>query len=431
MIRHIHILLVALIVSPLLAQQDEDTPPQFFYTHHGADGNRIIAGTGTFPDVQMTTLTLEDIPMWVVGAAANNGLPPSWAVVFADGSVQGTFQDLDGNVTVSPVLEKLLPGQMPPVFLVDDFGALPVQTFPDDISILSNPVTSGDRTAYVADNGDLVVLDDEGEQIGRLPFGALPDARLVLNADGTQIAVYIGATDQRYVHGIMGDSLEAAALMVVNLEDAQVPVITQLDDNEVFEGLSPIWADVDEDGIQDLITTVSFSGGGAQIRVYRASDGSLLASGAAIGSSNRWRHQLAWAAFGPLGEYELVEVLTPHIGGVVGFYHYDGGDGLVIDATRHGYSSHAIGSRNLDMAVAGDFDGDGQPEIVVPNQVLNTLVGLAHTAEGTAEERWSIPLDSVITTNLAAIQLPDGRLGLAVGVKTLDNTGALQVFLPR
>ena len=79
-------------------------------------------------------------------------------------------------------------------------------------------------------------------------------------------------------------------------------------------------------------------------------------TGPAIGRGNRWRHQIAVAPFGPNGERELVDVLTPHIGGVVEFYRMVG-DRIEIVATVPGFTSHVIGSRNLDLALAADADG--------------------------------------------------------------------------
>jgi hypothetical protein len=76
------------------------------------------------------------------------------------------------------------------------------------------------------------------------------------------------------------------------------------------------------------------------------------------------------------------------------------------------------------MAVAGDFNGDGQPEIVLPTQDRLYLAGLQHTASGIAEV-WRLPLDAQLTTNLAAVTLPDNTMALAAG--TADNR--LRVWL--
>jgi len=70
------------------------------------------------------------------------------------------------------------------------------------------------------------------------------------------------------------------------------------------------------------------------------------------------------APFGPNGELELAEVLTPRIGGIAGFSRMDG-DPLNLVAQQDGVTSHYVFSRNLDMGLAGDLDGDGQLELVV------------------------------------------------------------------
>ncbi|MBT4502484.1 MAG: hypothetical protein HOC74_32425, partial [Gemmatimonadetes bacterium] len=79
-----------------------------------------------------------------------------------------------------------------------------------------------------------------------------------------------------------------------------------------------------------------------------------------------------------------------------------------------GYTPPRIGSRNLDMAVAGDFDGDGQIELLLPNQALTQLGAVRHTPTG-ARIVWTLPLSQRISTNLAAVTLADDRLALGLG----------------
>ena len=47
-----------------------------------------------------------------------------------------------------------------------------------------------------------------------------------------------------------------------------------------------------------------------------------------------------------------------------------------------GFRSLKIGARNLDMAVAGDFDGDGRVELLVTNQTLEEIGGIRRTLDG-------------------------------------------------
>ena len=58
-----------------------------------------------------------------------------------------------------------------------------------------------------------------------------------------------------------------------------------------------------------------------------------------------------------------------------------GADPLNLMAQQDGVTSHPVFSRNLDMALAGDLDGDGQPELVVFAQPFREVVALRRTEE--------------------------------------------------
>ena len=118
-------------------------------------------------------------------------------------------------------------------------------------------------------------------------------------------------------------------------------------------------------------------------------------------------------------------ILTPHIGGVVEFYRLVEGR-LDILAQAGGYTSHVIGSRNLDMALSGDFNGDGRPEVVLPDPALGELAAIQRSDDGAAEI-WRLPLGGRAATNLAAIALPGGGMVLGVG----REDGVLRVWISR
>jgi hypothetical protein len=98
---------------------------------------------------------------------------------------------------------------------------------------------------------------------------------------------------------------------------------------------------------------------------------------------------------------------------------------LRIVAQAPGFSSHALGSRNLDMALAGDLDGDGQVELLVPNQARDQLGAIRHTAHGVVVA-WTVSLDGRVKTNLAATALPDGSLTVGAGREDV----VLRLWLP-
>lgn len=423
------LLLVTLISLTALtltaAQEDEVAAPGYTTTAHSQSGNRLVTGQGTFPDVVMSDVPLTSLPVWIVGAFV--GDQPVWVVADEDGALFGSYE-LDGAYTLSPPLaERLAPG-MPPLMVSDDFGSFVDTAFPADMAPLTSPARVPGRLVYVDQGGRLTLLDDaENTLLAQHEIGAAADVRVVVNNAGLA-AVYGSATDERYVHGIMGDNLEHTTLVIMDMGFGAITATVELPGDQVFEGMSPFWADVDQDGESDLVVTLAAGGEGAWIRAYRA-DGTVLAEGPSIGLSNRWRHQLAWGAFGADGEYLLAEVLTPHIGGIVGFWRYDADSGTFTRAARReGFTSHVINSPNLDMAVSGDFNGDGQIELVLPDQALITINGLQLNENGEVETVWTLPVDGAVLTNLSAVSLPGGGLALAVGVVGQDGQPRLRVW---
>jgi hypothetical protein len=316
-----------------------------------------------------------------------------------------------------------MPPDMPPLLLVRDGLASLIANPTAEASTLTHPVPlqpSGERLAFVTEGGELVIWEEA--EVGRLAVGALVDARLLVDESARVLLLTDPTT--RYVHGVLGDKVEAGSITLVETHPApRVVRRIEIPPPAVIEGIAPIWVDLTGDGRREIVVTLSDAAQGARLAVF-SEEGELLAAGPAIGQGLRWRHQLVAAPLGPDGEMELADVLTPHIGGVVEFYRMSG-DRLEIAARAPGYSSHAIGSRNLDAALAGDLDGDGRVEVLVPDQAKVNLGAVRHEVEG-AREVWSVPIGGGLGTNLAAVSLPDGTL--AVGVGREDSV--LRLWLP-
>jgi hypothetical protein len=170
-------------------------------------------------------------------------------------------------------------------------------------------------------------------------------------------------------------------------------------DTEVIEGTAPMLADMTGDGVPEVLVTVSDEDGGARLRVY-GSDGGVVAESDAIGRGFWWRHQIGVARLGRDRVSELVVVRTPHIGGVVEAFRLVG-DRLELAASEPGFSSHRLGSRNLDMALLADVDGDGRPDVIVPTQDMRWLAVLGRSAAG-FEDLGRLPLGGALVTNVAA-----------------------------
>jgi hypothetical protein len=336
-------------------------------------GNRLFDATVDL-GVTPTDVELGAEPMWVLPI----GPAGSWYVALADGSAL----TVSAEGSVSPATA--LPAGEPP-------------------QLRSTGDTQGIESAYVLQP----LFDDP-----------LPDTRVV--TEGPLAAALVGPTD-RYQHGIAGDVIEASAVEVLHRCTGERTRI-EIEAPSVIEGISPMLADVDGDAMVDVIVTTSNRDVGARVEAYRV-DGTLLGKSEPIGQGNRWRNQLGVLPLGPDGVPELVDVRVPHINGVVEFFQLDG-DELVIVADITGYTSHVLGSRNLDQGILGDATGDGRPEVILLNQDRTRLAVLERTDEG-VEVVAEVDVGGRGVTNIAVQDLGQGA-ALAVGT----SSATLRIWAP-
>jgi endonuclease YncB( thermonuclease family) len=406
--------------APAAALTSAPVDQAWGYTHQRPDGNRLVPGKGALPGVEPLDIPLDGRPQWLVAAPMGEG--SVWVGVLADGRVQA-FHVVGRGVTPVAIEPDQLPPGMPPLLRVTDDVPSLVANPTDQASPLTHPVVlpaSGEPLAFIEADGDLVIWN--GEEVGRLAANALPDARLLVD-ESARILLLTDPTTS-YDHGVLGDGAEATSISLI--ETAPTPRVArriELPPPNVVEGIAPIWTDLTGDGGREIIVTLSDAEGGARLAVYSEA-GEQLAVGSAIGRGYRWRHQLVVAPFGPTGDLELADVMTPHLGGIIEFFQL-AGDRLKLMSQTSGYSSHVLGSRNLDMAVAGDFDGDGRVELLLPDQERASL-GAVRRVPGGAEVAWGVLVGERISTNLATVAFPDGTLAVGVG----HDGDRLRLWLP-
>lgn len=390
-------------------------------TYQQMNGNRYAPGKGNLPAQTPIDIDLSDIPTWVVATPYQDGV--IWYVTLQNGAVHAYYSSTRGVSEVSSVPSKL-PPEMPPILKTTDNNSSLIFVPNPAQSKITHPILLPQSKIKVAivSNGDLEFIGDSDETLLTLPVNALLDARLLVD-ERDRILLLTNPTD-RYNHGVLGDHFEAASITLIEtFPEPRVAGIISLPENEVVEGIAPIWVDLTGDGKREIIATISDRSLGAGIVVFSES-GERLAEGPKMGQPNRWRHQIAVGDFLVQGEPELAVVRTPHIGGVVEFYRYSEGDFEPV-AQLPGVTSHVIGSRNLDMSVAGDFDGNGTTELLVLNPSLTELVAVRRVPES-AEIIWNIPLDGKLNTNLATATLSDGNIVLGVG----RTDGVLRLWYP-
>lgn len=380
-------LLVASVPAPVLA--DECAPPPLddpssalARTDHAVTGNRVAAGCGLL-DGTVLDVELGGRPAWVLPDPDDRG--GSWFVVLEDGTVAHVIDDGAGGAFVSQSETPPLPPGQPPLALA------------------------------MGEDGVVV-----GSALGATTWFSdpLPDTR-VTQVSGTALAALTDPTE-RYDHGVLGDGYEAAAIEV--RDDSGVIARIEVGPDEVIEGISAMVLEQhSSDAGHALLVTVSDASDGARLRAYDL-DGSVVAESEPIGQGYRWLHQIGAGRLAPDGELEVIAVRTPHIGGIVEAYRF-AGDRLELVASGPGYSSHQLGSANLDMALLADVDGNGRLDVVVPTQSMTELAGLARTEAG-FEEIERLALGGRLVTNVAATPAADGSLALAVGT----DDGRLRIF---
>lgn len=181
----------------------------------------------------------------------------------------------------------------------------------------------------------------------------LPDARPVQadldgRGDGGHIVVLAGPDAERYRHGVLGDAVEATRVLWLERHGLAPLRSLTLPDPYVFEDISPRPVALPAPGGGVGLLTVRSGPEGGQLVLLGADparpEGLRLESlGEGVGGFHRW---LAPSTDGR----QLVAVHTPHLGGVLHVYRQDGPH-LRRRRLRADVSTHAIGSRELDLAV--------------------------------------------------------------------------------
>lgn len=187
-------------------------------------------------------------------------------------------------------------------------------------------------------------------QTARSTAAVLPDSRPVQfdpsgasDDDDGHVAVLAGPDATRYRHGVLGDGIEATALLLLERHGLEPLAQLELPAPFVFEDIAP--RPVAWQGRRGLLTVRS-GPEGAQLAVVAPSRGrgrqlALAALGPPLGTQR-------WLAPTTDGE-RLLAVHTPHIGGVLHRYRADG-DRLAGDVVAHEVTNHAISERDLDVS---------------------------------------------------------------------------------
>ncbi len=394
---------------------------RYFYTYHHPAGNHLVRGSGSFPVVKAVDIPLRGRPVWAVGYAMDTAV---WHVVLENGDLQVVEAAPDGTAQTLAHQLAWFMGAQPPVVGVSMIEGTYVLRYDDSVSPRTHPLPVNDyEVLYINRAGDLVLGREEGVAAS-LPVMAPPYARLAMNSRG-QVALYANAA----VRARSGNAMAAKALLVVEAREGQIRILTRTDltGEDTYTGIGPFWADIDGDGREDLVTSVSRDPLEERLRVHLWDDDGIRqeVDSQPSGQGEISRRPFSAGPFHCSGQIEIAAMSMSRAGGAIEFFRYTG-DALEHSADLQGFGANEVFSRNLDQTAAGDFNGDGRPEILALDASGRGVVAIERGAMDAAFA-WRLDAGDVITSNFAPVELLDGGMALAAG--TAD--GRLRVWLPR
>lgn len=233
---------------------------------------------------------------------------------------------------------------------------------------------SGKQGHFAVDDDRTLKGPVDIPHVAPVPTNGIPHGRVVEGNNHIRRA-WLTRPTQRYDHGVLGDDIEASGFWV-DLADGR-SMEYQLGPQYVFEDLEPRLADMDGDGLDEIILARSSLTEGAAVSVYRVGERQIeqFAVSPSIGLAYRWLNPIGAADFDADGEMDVAVVETPHLGKTLVIY---GREASRLKSTGRlgGFSSHFIGSTVLRMTAVVDLNGDGVQDIVVPDAPRRRLIGV-------------------------------------------------------
>jgi len=268
--------------------------------------------------------------------------------------------------------------------------------------------------ALKRDDGTVTLQFIDTPDQTKLPEGALPDGQVAIGQHDIARAWLAEPTD-RYDHGILGDKVEAGAL-VIETRDGRLQTL-RLKNDAVFEDLKPRIADLNGDGHDNVILVKSYLKRGSALAVIGERKGRymIIEETPPLGAPHRWLDPAGIADFTGDHKTDIALVRQPHVVGQLEIWTWRD-NRLQKTLELPDVANHIAGSRALDMVAVADFNGDNLADLAIPSLDRTRLRIMSFSPN--VQELASIALPAKAATNLGllkGVMEPAVALGLADG----------------
>jgi hypothetical protein len=240
-----------------------------------------------------------------------------------------------------------------------------------------------------------------------VPAGGLADGQVAV---GGGARVWLAEPTERYRHGVLGDAIEAASLVIERRSGRRTTL--RLGADAVFEDLTPRIAEIG--GRERVVVVKSYLARGAALAMVDVDTATIVAETPPIGRANAWLNPAGVADFDGDGTVDIALVRQPHVVGRLELWSWSNG-GLKKSAELGDVSNHAIGSRALGLSAVHDFDRDGRPDLAVPSLDRGAVRLIAFAPK--LREIGRVGLPARVATNMAAITIRGGP-AVVVGLES-------------
>lgn len=409
------------------------------------DGNPIVRSRSAFRTSETVLTRFATVPKWLVSGDMNGDGNDEVAVLTDEGVLRVLTLDrgnirrvslVTGLSRDSPpvILERPASGFPPGIVGIDEGGTLlwihpwtgKTTLLSRGFSPLSYPCVTDldgdgrDEILAVGEKGQFTVVLGTNQVRTENRADLLPDGRITvgdLDGDGINEAVVLSIPTEEFSPERLGDGTEARGVAVFNWDGSLIKLVTEfkIRPPQVFEVLTPILADVNDDGEKEILVTTTEEDSGSRLRILKFTNRRVVVQRTGpVTSRNEWIQPIAVSELGGSEEKFVIAVSNPSGQGTLEVYY------PLLPETRFtlkGRISTLLKDRVMETAVVGDFNDDDRLEIMAPDQSRQRL--RVFSLENTVLRDIDAAItNSVLVTNLCPGDFNgDGRTDIAAGLE--------------